>query len=212
MMKIAPSILGIDIDNIQEEVNSLFAADKIHLDIMDGQFVDNISFSCQDFEPIDFPVPIEVHLMVENPEDYFEEFMNIGVIGITCHIENTGFTKAEGYLKYLREHNVRAGLALDSPSNIKMIPDELFPLCDQILLMGVKAGHGGQKFIPETIEKIEYLRSRGFQGEIEVDGGVNQDTIHHIADAGANSVVTGSALMSQPKSERPNLIATWQEY
>lgn len=211
-MKIAPSILGIDIANIQAEVNSVFNADKIHLDIMDGQFVDNISFSSQDFAPIDFPVPVEVHLMVNDPEEYFEEFMNMGVQGIIFHIENTGIKHAKALLGTLRENGISAGLALDAFSDPNLITDDLLPFCDQILLMTVKAGQGGQKFIMPVLDKAEILTSRGFQGEIQVDGGVTEEVLPAIADAGAHSAVVGTALMSLPSAERATAIASWQEY
>jgi ribulose-phosphate 3-epimerase len=112
-MKIAPSILDADFKNFQTEIDSIATADRVHLDIMDGQFVPNLSFGPPILKTINFPIETEAHLMVENPERFFDMFLHLGVSGITFHIENTGQDKALALLEFLKENNVRAGICID---------------------------------------------------------------------------------------------------
>ncbi|HEY5713840.1 MAG TPA: ribulose-phosphate 3-epimerase [Candidatus Gracilibacteria bacterium] len=196
-MQIAPSILDADFSSLQAEIDSLQEADRIHLDIMDGQYVPAVSFDVQDLVGITFPVPIEAHLMVDNPESFFERFITLGCSGIAFHIENTGEATALELLTILKNENIRAGICVDGYTDTDELSDEILEIADQVLLMSVKAGAGGQSFMMEVLDKIESLRARGFGGEIEVDGGVTLENAESLKEAGADIVVVGSALMKR---------------
>lgn len=210
-MKIAPSILDADFSKLQEEVDSISTADRIHLDIMDGKYVSNISFRARDVEAIRFPVETEAHLMCDTPEIYFDEFQKLGVVGITFHIENTGEDRALELFGDLKSRGIRAGICIDGYTEPEALSDEVLRQADKILVMSVKAGKGGQSFMSESIEKIKTLRSRGFAGEIEVDGGVNLDNVKLLAEAGADIVVVGSFIMKRPAETRAEVIGEFQK-
>jgi len=209
-VKIAPSILDANFQNLQSEIDSLATADRIHLDIMDGNFVPNLSFGASILSKIDFPTPIEAHLMVENPENYFDQFQKLGVEGITFHAENTG-SRAIEFLKNLKSRGLRAGICVDGFSKIEILPEKSIEIADQILLMSVKAGFGGQKFLPEVLEKIKILRAKKFRGEIEVDGGITLENAKKLKFAGADVVVVGSFLMKKPAKNRRQIIRDFRE-
>ena len=210
-MKISPSILDADFKNLQQEIDSIKGADRIHLDIMDGQYVPNLSFGPPVLADIDYGVETEAHLMVNNPENFFEMFQRLGVLGITFHIENTGRERALGLLKQLKSSKIRAGISIDGYTSPDFLSDEILDIADQVLVMSVKAGFGGQSFMPESIEKIKNLRARGFSGEIEVDGGVTLDNVDALSEAGADIVVVGSFLMRRSVEERNKIIRKFQE-
>lgn len=209
-MKIAPSILDANFQNLQSEIDSLATADRIHLDIMDGQYVPSITFGAPLFKQITFPKAAEVHLMVDDPQNQFDAFQELGVSGITFHIENTGPAKAVEFLKYLRSLKIKAGICVDGYSSVDMLSDEVLTLADQVLLMSVKAGKGGQSFMPEVLEKAKRLRSRGFSGEVEVDGGVNLENVKLLKETGVDIVVVGSFLMKRASLERLEVIRQFQ--
>ena len=209
-MKISPSILDADFGNLQFEINSIKTADRIHLDIMDGQYVPNLSFGTPVLKGIDFPIETEAHLMVNNPENFFDMFENIGCKTITFHIENTGISKALELLKDLQSRGLKAGICIDGFTSEDFLSDEILQTADQILIMSVKAGFGGQSFMKTSIEKIKNLRARGFKKEIEVDGGVVLDNVGLLKDAGADIVVSGSFIMKKPEAERKEIIEKFQ--
>ncbi len=210
-MKIAPSILDADFSSLQSEVDSISSADQIHLDIMDGRYVPNKTFRAADLSHVHFPVEIEAHLMCDEPEKFFDEFQKLGVVGITFHIENTGETQALKLFRTLKSRGLHAGICIDGYTEADALSDKILRSADKILVMSVKAGKGGQSFIPESLGKIKTLRSRGFTGEIEVDGGVNLDNVHSLAKAGADIVVVGSFLMKKPAAERQKIIREFQK-
>ncbi len=209
-MKISPSILDANFQSLQTEVDSIATADRIHLDIMDGQYVPAITFGGKILDSINFPIETEAHLMVDDPEKQFDRFIDLGVKGITFHIENTGKDAAK-FLQELKNKNIRAGICVDGYTSVDVLSDEVLDLADQILFMSVKAGKGGQSFMPEVLEKIKNVRARGFNGEIEVDGGVNLDNVNDLKDAGADIVVVGSFVMKKPAEERPGIIKSFQD-
>jgi ribulose-phosphate 3-epimerase len=209
-MQVAPSILNADFSCLQSEINSLAAADRIHLDIMDFRYVPNMSFGASILGKVNFKIPTEVHLMTENPENYFTSFLGLGSSGITFHIENTGQEKALQLLKFLKQKDAKAGICIDGFTSPDFLSDEILNIADQVLVMSVKAGFGGQAFMPESLDKIKNLRKRGFTGEIEVDGGVNLQNVKEIKKAGADVVVVGSFLMKQAPAERESVIKAFQ--
>ena len=210
-MKISPSILDANYQSLQHDIDSIGSADRIHLDIMDGQYVPNISFGPPVLKGIDFPVEIEAHLMVDNPARFFDMFTDLGCMGITFHIENTGTKQAIEHLQDLKNRGIKAGICIDGNTGDEALSDEVLELADQILVMSVKAGFGGQSFMMESVEKVQALRARGFEKEIEIDGGVNLENAPLLAKAGADIIVVGSALMKKPLEERESVIAQYQK-
>ena len=206
MIKIAPSILSADFANLGRDIVSLsdWNADWVHFDVMDGHFVPNMSFGppiCAAIRPLT-KLPIDVHLMVEDPTRFIPWFQKAGADIITVHVE------AERHLhralQQIHEGGCKAGVVLN-PGTPALAVKEVLPYCDLVLVMSVNPGYGGQKFIPESLEKIAELRQmidqRGLTTEIEVDGGVNPETAKLCIDAGATVLVAGSAvfLAKDPK-------------
>ena len=206
MIKIAPSILAADFANLGRDIISLsdWNADWVHFDVMDGHFVPNMSFGppiCAAIRPLT-KLPIDVHLMVEDPTRFIPWFQKAGADIITIHVE------AERHLhralQQIHEGGCKAGVVLN-PGTPAVMVKEVLPYCDLVLVMSVNPGYGGQKFIPQSLEKIAELRrmidERGLNTEIEVDGGINPETAKLCIDAGATVLVAGSAvfLASDPK-------------
>jgi ribulose-phosphate 3-epimerase len=199
MIKIAPSILASDFSNLGREVRSLtdWQADWVHFDVMDGHFVPNLSFGppiLSAIRPLT-KLPIDVHLMVEEPARFIPWFLDAGADIITIHVEAEKHLHRS--LQLIHEAGRRAGVVLN-PGTPAIAAKEVLPYCDLVLIMSVNPGFGGQKFIPETIEKIAELRqmidARGLATEIEVDGGINPESAKLCIDAGATVLVAGSAV------------------
>ena len=210
-MLIAPSILNANFGNLQAEIDSIARCDRIHLDIMDGQYVPNLTIGAALLKSVDWKdLPIEAHLMVNNPENFFADFIDLGCMGITFHIENTGIDRALGLLQDLRSCGVKSGICIDGYTSPDFLTDEILTLSDQILVMSVKAGFGGQAFMPESLDKIRSLRARGYTGEIEIDGGACFDNMADIKAAGCDIAVVGSFLMKQVVPERQKRLKALQ--
>lgn len=209
-MKIAPSILDANFGSLQSEINTIKTADRVHLDIMDGHYVPNLSFGSPVLKDINFPIETEAHLMVNDPENFIEIFSKLGCDTITFHIENTGIAKALNLLTKIKSQNIKAGISIDGHTSPDFLSDEILSTADQILVMSVKAGFGGQSFMAQSLEKIKNIRSRGFKNEIEVDGGITLENIQSIKEAGADIVVVGSFLMKKSEEERRQTIQAFQ--
>lgn len=210
-MLIAPSILNANFGQLQAEIDSVITCDRFHLDIMDGHYVPSLTIGAGLLKSIDFRgLPIEAHLMVNEPEKFFYDFLDLGVMGITFHIENTGIAKAKELLADLKNCGVAAGICIDGFTSSDFLSDEILDLADQILVMGVKAGAGGQSFMPEALEKIKKIRARGYTKEIELDGGAKLDNMAAIKAAGCDISVVGSYLMNAQGSERLERLQTLQ--
>jgi ribulose-phosphate 3-epimerase len=209
----APSILSADFSNLKEEIKKCedAGADRIHLDVMDGHFVPNITIGPIVVESIRkiTSLPLDAHLMIEKPENYIDDFVNAGVNLITFHVEeyrgknssppqegvyprttlDMDEEKIKKVIDKIKMKGVKSAIALNPPTPFfaSSISNEL----DEILLMSVNPGFGGQELIPSTLEKIKKVRSL-FSKDIKVDGGINEDTIREIRDAGANVFVIGN--------------------
>lgn len=204
MIQIAPSMLAADFLNLKKDVQIVNEyADIFHLDIMDGVFVPNISYGFPVVEAIASVAqkPMDVHLMIVNPEKYIERFARLGVSMLSFHLNATD--KPAQALLHIRETGMKAGLVINPDTPV----ESLYPymhLCDYITLMSVYAGFGGQKFIEDTFERIRTLKSeinrQGLNIRIEVDGGVSPANAKALVDAGAEILVAGSSVF---KSENP---------
>jgi len=192
MIKLAPSILSADFARLGEQVAEVAraGADYIHVDVMDGHFVPNITIGAPVVAAIR-PVtslPLDVHLMVEHPERYISEFVHAGADIITVHVEAS---------PHLQELGARAGVSLNPPTPIGAV-EEFLHHVDLVLVMSVNPGFGGQPFIPETLLRIEKMRqildARGLSAELEVDGGINADNAPDIVKAGATVLVAGNSV------------------
>lgn len=208
-MKIAPSLLAADFSKLEEEMQDIEkgGADLVHLDVMDGRFVPNISFGppvIQALRPIT-KLPFDVHLMIYHPEDYFDILKNLGVEMASFHIE--AVTHVDRVIHALKSANIKCGLAVNPGTSLSMI-DTVLPLLDYVLIMSVNPGFGGQKFIPYAVDKVKQLKKmiteKQLSVSIEVDGGVNQDNSFLLKNAGADILVAGSSVFG--KSDRAKAI------
>lgn len=204
MIKIAPSILSANFAAMGEAVEKLKAqgADWVHFDVMDGNFVPNITFGpdmCKALRPLT-DLPIDVHLMVEHPSDWIEPFKKAGADILTVHVESAEHHLHRA-LQSIHAAGMKAGVVLNPATPIESCV-HLLPECDLVLLMSVNPGFGGQSFIYETPRKIRALRKeiddRGLKTLIEIDGGVNPETAKLCIEAGADVLVAGSAVFKAP--------------
>ncbi|MBS0622395.1 MAG: ribulose-phosphate 3-epimerase [Verrucomicrobia bacterium] len=199
---VAPSILASDFGHLADEALRAVdaGADRLHLDVMDGHFVRNLTMGPAAVAAINraTDVYLDVHLMIYSPFDYIERFVEAGADSITIHFEAT--ENISETLDYIRKCNVKAGLAFCPETSVEFIPKYLHQ-CDLILLMTVDPGFGGQQFISEVLDKIEFTRhlcnTLHLEGlDIQVDGGINQETAALAYEAGANVFVAGTYLFS----------------
>jgi len=207
MIKIAPSILSADFSILAEEVKDVEkgGADYIHIDVMDGHFVPNITIGPLIVEAIR-PVtslPFDVHLMIEEPDRYISEFIRAGADIITVHYEATKHLHRT--LSMIKEQGIHAGVAINPLTPVELIRDAL-PYVDLVLCMTVNPGFGGQKFIPSVLDKIrkvkEWKDEHGFTFDIEVDGGIQPETARQCVAAGANVLVAGSSIYNKKDRQK----------
>ncbi|WP_087972954.1 ribulose-phosphate 3-epimerase [Oceanobacillus rekensis] len=202
MTKIAPSILSADFSKLGEEIKDVEkgGADYIHVDVMDGHFVPNITIGSLIVEAIK-PVttlPLDVHLMIENPDTYIADFAKAGASIITVHQEASPHLHRT--IQLIKANGAKAGVVVNPATPVEMIKPILTEI-DLVLIMTVNPGFGGQSFIHETVKKIEQISTwrneLNLEYEIEVDGGVNPETAKLCTDAGADVLVAGSAVFNQ---------------
>lgn len=197
MIKILPSILAADSLRMGEEIARVMeaGADGLHVDIMDAHFVPNLSFSPALVKAIrkGFPaVYQDVHLMMDNPAAYIAAFAEAGADAITIHAEIP--ENIEEILRDIRARGCKAGLSVKPKTDVRTV-EKYLPLCDQVLVMTVEPGFGGQKFMADMMPKLRWLRENGFAGGVQVDGGVNVETARACVSAGADELVMGTALV-----------------
>ncbi|HEY3104352.1 MAG TPA: ribulose-phosphate 3-epimerase [Pyrinomonadaceae bacterium] len=199
MIEIAPSILSADFAHLAEQIQAVerAGASLLHVDVMDGRFVPNITIGLPVVKAISRAtrLPIDAHLMIVEPGQYAEQFVKAGAQMVSIHIEADNH--AHRTLSAIRAAGGQAGIAINPATSLSAI-EEVLKFADYVLLMSVNPGFGGQKFIPESLEKLRRLRrmidERGLKTRIEIDGGIDADNIAEVAAAGAEIIVSGSAI------------------
>ena len=207
MIKIAPSILSADFSKLGDDIKAVeeAGADYIHVDVMDGHFVPNITIGplvVQAIRPVT-KLPLDVHLMIENPDRYIEEFAKAGADIISVHVEASPHLHRT--VQLIKQHGVKAGVVINPATSVDSIRHILQDV-DLVLLMTVNPGFGGQAFIESVVPKIkevsDLVKTQGLNVEIEVDGGVNPKTARLCVEAGANVLVAGSFIYNNPDRQQ----------
>lgn len=209
-MIISPSILAADFMNLENEIKylndpSLSSNLWLHLDVMDGHFVPNMTFGIPVIEQLSkiTKIPLDVHLMVTNPEFYIEKLSHIGIENLTFHIEATANTLE--LLKLAKTKFRSVGLSIKPGTPVEVLTDDILKLIDLVLVMSVEPGFGGQKFMPNCIEKIKFLdtkrKSLNQKLMIQVDGGIDNNTAPLVTAAGADNLVAGSYIFKNPQNK-----------
>ena len=203
----APSLLAADFSKLREEIQEVekCGAEYLHLDVMDGNFVPNISYGSPVISAIrpHSNLVFDVHLMVEEPDRFIKDFVDAGADIITVHVE--AIKHLHRTIQLIKSYGKKVGVALNPATPIETLKHVVKEI-DMILIMSVNPGFGGQAFIPEVLSKIEELRKLYPEMDIEVDGGVNDKTVEAIKEAGANILVAGSYLFSGNYKEKIELM------
>lgn len=207
MNKLAPSMLSIDFGHMEEQLKIVAGTgvEIIHVDIMDGMFVPNISFGPPVIRYVRKAIPdikLDVHMMVQEPSRYFDKIIQLGVDNITIHAEATENLRDD--LLKIKDYGIKAGVAISPDTPVSEI-EPVLGIVDLVLIMTVYPGFGGQKLIPEALDKAREAKAlredKGLEYDIEVDGGINRENIKDALDAGINVIVAGSAIFGEHTEE-----------
>lgn len=201
-IKITPSILGADYGDLNHYLQKLEPfSDWFHVDVMDGNFVPNLSIGAVVVNSIKSTIPLDCHLMINNPHEYIEDFARAGAHGITIHQEASKNLKKD--IERIQSFGCLAGVSINPKTPVKKI-EKILPLIDLVLIMSVEPGFGGQAFMPEVLPKIAEIRKKYPNLNIQIDGGINDKTAPLAKAMGANIFVAGSFIL---KSENPEAAA-----
>lgn len=201
-MKVSPSLLACDFSRLAEEIKKIEEADAdlLHIDVMDGNFVPNITFGPLVVEAIKklTKLPVHAHLMILHPEKFLSDFINTGADFITFHIESA--EDPNFCIKRIKNQDRKVGIALNPDSGFYRVTHYLYEI-DVLLLMSVFPGFGGQEFMPEVLVKVkeakEWITKHNFRCEIEVDGGINQDNARELSEAGCDIIAAGTSVFKK---------------
>jgi ribulose-phosphate 3-epimerase len=214
MIRIAPSILTADLPNLEKQIRFLEEgdADLIHLDVMDGHFVPNITFGPMMVKTIHrlTKLPLDVHLMITEPEKYIDKFVESGADYLTIHQEAT--IHLHRSITHIKSLGAKAGVSLNPSTPVHLLSD-ILDIVDMVLIMSVNPGFGGQRFIESSLQKIASVKqtvcSKNLNTLIEVDGGINYDNVEKIVSNGANMLVIGNSIFDSP--DIPNAVKKFKE-
>ena len=197
-IQIAPSILGADYGRLNEFLEEIAPfSDMFHVDVMDGNFVKNLTIGACVVADIKTDVPLDCHLMINNPHLYIEDFAKAGADIITIHAEASRHLPED--ITKIKELGCKAGVSINPDTEVDAIA-KVLPMVDMVLIMSVHPGFGGQSFIPEVLEKVKWLREHFPNLDIQIDGGITDETAPLAIEAGANILVSGSYVL---KSDDP---------
>ena len=206
MTLITPSILSCNLARLQDEVDTIESyADWLQVDVMDGHFVPNLSFGAPVLRHLKTKLPLDIHLMVENPEDRIEDFLSLKVKNITFHAEVTDTEERSALVAAIRDGGATAGIAMNPETPIDAIAKTIEDV-DLVLMMSVHPGFGGQEFMVNVLEKGRAIREHYPNLMIQMDGGIDDRTAKKCIEAGANNLVSGSFIFSAP--DRAEAIAS----
>lgn len=202
MKLLSPSLLAADFSRLGEEAEIISAAgaDFLHIDVMDGHFVPNISFGAVVMKSLNElnTAPYDVHLMIENPDQYLEDFVSEKTDYIVVHLE--ACVHLHRTISHIKSLGVKAGVSINPATSVDLLID-ILPFVDLVLIMSVNPGFGGQKFIPQTLNKVKRLKSlrdeMNLDFLIEIDGGVNEENLKDILESGVDIIVSGSAVFKK---------------
>lgn len=214
MIKVAPSILAANFNNLFDEVKSVESADYLHIDVMDGHFVPNISLGTCVYKGLKNQVDLvfDVHLMISDPKKYALDFIKAGADILTFHYEAlNNIEEIDNLINFIHDNNTKVGVSIKPNTKVEVL-DPILEKLDLVLVMSVEPGFGGQSFIPNALDKISYLKDmknkNGYNYEIEVDGGINKETSKLCVDAGVDVLVAGTYIYNN--KDRKKLIKEMQ--
>lgn len=210
-IKIAPSILSADFGKLNEEIASVEDhADYMHVDVMDGHFVPNLTFGPPVIKYIKSKRPLDVHLMIDNPQKYIEEYVKAGADILTVHYE--AVENLREIISKIKSLGVKAGVSIKPKTKVEVLK-EILPELDWVLIMSVEPGFGGQEFMSSALDKIKYIREMSPEIDIAVDGGINETTGKKCVGAGANILIAGSYIFkAQNRIEAINTLKGFEGY